>query len=180
MAALVETPARRLGPIPRRAPFEHTNTWRVLSFLAGVAGPAWIWGWISALEFGPRPEYAAGHSLLHELVWRGSVLFAFAEMLCLALWLLWRPRSPRAQRAFSIVFRLGALFAAGWGLFSIWGFLLLVSVPERAMLWETFIGLVFLSPFVCVFVYSVNARVASELARARRASEEPERAPAGT
>lgn len=177
MDAALDPRASAPPPLRARTPFEHRLAWRVLSFLGGVAGPALVWGWIAGLVFEPQPDYAVEPSLVEQILWRGSVVFAFAQMLGLTLWLLHRPRSPRAERVFAIVFLVGALFAAGWCLLALLGVRALLEVPEREALWRSFIGLVFLSPFVCVYVYGVNARVAWELAREREQRGEAERTP---
>ncbi len=143
-----------------RVPFEYTLAWRILSFILGVAGPVWIWTWIAQLEFGTPPESAEPSSLAHHLLWRGSTVFVALEVAGMTRWLLRRPVSAAASRAFAFLFGLGVVFAAGWSLFALWGLIALLGEPERDMLWHSPIALVFASPVVCMFVYAIHARVA--------------------
>jgi hypothetical protein len=147
-------------------PFEHTLAWRVLSFVLGVAAPALIWNWIAQREFGSPPDYAVPHSFAGHVVWRGSAILVALEIACMTVWLLRPPRSTSVRRVFAIIFWLGTLIAAGWSLFALDGLVLLLSQPERDMLWRSPIALVFAIPLTCVFVYAVHARVAS-ISRAR-------------
>jgi hypothetical protein len=86
-------------------------------------------------------------------------VFAFAEIGCMAWWLLDLRRSAREQRILARIFLVGATVAACWAMFVV---CLIAKAGTLAPLILFPVNLMAGSPFACTFFYAFNARLAWE------------------
>ena len=139
-------PARRRFRWPGPGP-------RSLAFGFGVVVPVLVWGWVLWPVVGRDHRFS--------LVWRASFAIVLVEAACLCFWLLSRHRSARIERALSVVFFVGAAFAAGWSVFNLLTALQVLLMMPQALLFLP-VTILLASPFPCVWVYGACARRARE------------------